>query len=199
MKAFIEFGAHTGPNLCDWLLDSWHGIFVEPHPANLIELFKYLESYEGCSYQVYSGIVLGKTTIGKFYDMRGNIHDKGGGAFAEPTEVSRHDEVGFLGEGFGSLEVGSEGPDWKVKGCLSILALTLDMLVQNSPYPIERLEIDCEFAEVDIFQNYSFNVRPKEIKVACHGVDTKRTLTDIFENVGYSVEDMDEEHLFCTI
>ena len=177
MKAFIEFGAYIKPNLRKWLLEGWHGIFVEPHPANLIELLKCLESFEGCSYEVYSGIVLGKTTIGKLYDLRGK-DDKSGSPFSEYTQFARHDD--------------------KVKGCLSILALTLDMLVENSLYPVERLEIDCEFTEIEIFRNYSFNVKPKEIKIACHGVDTKRILTDIFENFGYSVENMDKEHLFCT-
>lgn len=180
-KAFIEFGAYIKPNLSSWLYEGWHAILVEPHPLHLIKLMNYLESLEGVSYDVYAAAVRGTT---------GNCVEffSGCGTFAERDESSGckiHNRGFYWGNHPGTG--------------IKIFPITLDMLVRESPYPVERLEIDCEGAEREIFENYSFHKKPMEIKVACHGKGTREFLTPIFENQNYFVEQMDQEHIFCKL
>ena len=63
MKAFIEAGAFE-PNLIEWLIQGYHGIFVEPHPANIISLVNQLEIIKAeheISYDIYVGVLFGNT------------------------------------------------------------------------------------------------------------------------------------------
>ena len=190
MKAFIEFGAYTYPNLLHYLDNGWYGIFVEPHPMHLIELVKYLQPYPQDTYTLLCGVVAESSD--EYY------------VFQVPPNNDKTDFT-QIADNSVAYRIGEEYPDIP-KICFQ--PITLDTLIRKSPYPVERLEIDCEGCEYEIFNSYTFFHKPKEIKVALHnsffsgremlnaGDDT--FLRNIFENHSYEVRRMDEEHLFAT-
>lgn len=173
-KCFVEFGA-TEPNLLDYLENGWYGIFIEPHPIALLDLTEILRAYPKENYKIISGCVTGdRPDFTAFHTVR---------------SLRWWDRIGEASTHYGDR---STQP-------IYFPLLTLDMIVAAAPYPVERFEIDCEGTEDEIFEKYSFEVRPKEIKVACHPQEKiKRKLTPIFEKHGYTVETPDKEHLFCT-
>ena len=102
------------------------------------------------------------------------------------------------------------GANWKDGSddynILKFLPMDLDTLIKVSPYPVERLELDIEGAEYPVFESFSFNHKPREIKVAVHrayGNKNKemgrKKLRTIFTSNDYVCEDLDREHIFARL
>lgn len=178
IKAFVEFGVcYGGTNLPSFLKEGWHGIFVEPHPLNIVKAYESLLSLGDVSFDFYESIVVP--------DESQIVTFKSG----SPT----FSELGYSAEVGGTQSSTWNAGHWeKHKGPgLKIAPVTLDRLVQESPYPVERFEIDCEGMELDIFKSYSWIKKPQYIKVAIHG-DVKDRLYSIILEQGYELVNNEE-------
>ena len=155
VKAFVEFGSFEGTNLRDLLQDGWHGVLVEPHPLSLVKCYEFLLSLGDISFDLYSGIVS---------PVEGDIvtYKSGSATFSQSGHAA---EVGGTPS---STWTAGHWEHHKGPG-LKLVSVTLDRLVRECPYPVDRFEIDCEGMEVDIFESYSWNQKPEYIKVATHG------------------------------
>lgn len=76
--------------------------------------------------------------------------------------------------------------------------ISLEQLIRTVSH-VNRVEIDCEGAELAIFEDFSFDVKPDVFKIACHGDEIRSELHRIFQEHGYTVNDIDEEHILCKI
>ena len=182
MKSFIEFGASIKPNLSNLLLDGWHGILVEPHPFSLVTLVAYLDKLNDISYDLYAGIVTPRE--GEIV-----VYKSGSVNFSE---------LGYKAETGGARSSTWNAGHWKEhKGPgLKYVSITLDRLVAEAPFPVERFEIDCEGMEVDIFESYSWIQRPGYIKVAPHGVSIIDRLVSVICGQGYELVGSHEDLCF---
>ena len=181
MKSFIEFGASTKPNLSNLLLNGWHGMLVEPHPLSLVKLVEYLDTLNDISYDLYAGIVTPR---------KGDI-------VVYKSGSENFSELGYMAEIGGAKSSTWDAGHWKKhKGPgLKYVSITLDRLVAEAPFPVERFEIDCEGMEFDIFQGYSWIQKPDYIKVAYHGVSIIDRLVSLICGQGY--EQLESTHDLC--
>lgn len=196
MKAFIEFGTGNYADLLpllndDWkdkvhkysdfggerfkdYTDTWFGIFVEPMPHCIIEMLNRLHSHgiDGYRYMFFAGIVAGET---------------------KPTKVYSGSGVRVFTNPFDVLRVGSSIINrWPHhERYIYVNAITLDDLIDISPYPVDLLRVDCEGAELEIFKSFSFDQCPRHVIVETHdriinGIE--KGLLDIFDKQGRPAE-----------
>ena len=178
MKAFIEFGGHCQPNLMNLLDSGWHGIIVEPHPLSVVKLYETLVSAGDFSFDLYSGIV--GPDEGKIVTYK-----SGSETFSQ---------LGVAAAVGGTPSSTYADPCWadhKGPG-LKLVSITLDRLVRESPYPVERFEVDCEGMEIDIFESYSWIKKPADIKVELHTNELKDRLLSTILKEGYEIVDVDD-------
>ena len=191
MKTFIEFGTGRRADL-QWLLldgwktqasgqeavlgnrlvtytNDWYGILVEPHPASLVELLDHMQ-YLGISldrYQVFSEAITGT-----------------------PREVSLHPvERDHFKQPDHAATLFNENS--KQTQSLKSFSITLDRLLNICPYPVDLIRVDCEGAELEIFENFSFSPKPRHIIIEPHDWIVKGTtegLISIFSEQGYTLQ-----------
>ena len=194
MKAFIEFGTGNYADLMPLLsgnwkdkvnkyaefggtdfknyTDEWYGIFVEPMPHCINSMLNHLSNLRSNRYMMIAGVVAGETQLRKVY--AGNSRT----TYPNPFDV----------KGFG----GSLINRWlHHEQYILINAITLDCLIDLSPYPVDLLRIDCEGAELEIFKSFSFNPCPRHIIIETHDriIDnTEKYLLEIFHKHGRHAE-----------
>ena len=74
---------------------------------------------------------------------------------------------------------------------LSLFTFTLDTLIHFCPYPVDLIRVDCEGAELEIFENFSFSPKPRHIIIEPHDWIVKGTtegLISIFSEQGYTLQ-----------
>lgn len=200
-KTFIEFGCGHGPEmgyllspnwryfpenklvgtgdrwyedrLCDalWYVDEWFGLLVEPHPFNIITMHNNLikEKRENC--YMIPGVVASPEREGL---VRFGIHQG-----KDLREIDFACSIVRFREEFPSLY---------------FFTISLDTLVSYAPHPVELMRIDCEGAEVEILETYSFSVKPTQIILECHDYITPNATDrcyEILDAQGYSIQGYD--------
>ena len=74
---------------------------------------------------------------------------------------------------------------------LSLFAVTLDTLISICPYPVDLIRVDCEGSELGIFENFSFDPKPRHVIIEPHDWIVKGTtegLISIFLEQGYTLQ-----------
>ena len=152
----------------------WFGIFVEPHPQNLILMKKHLKHMPipETDYKIYPGVVGGETKFVEFY-------------MKDMSEEDVHSQI-KTDQSFYAVDnrYKREGGD-----CLFYQTMTLDALLSDIADPVSLLSIDVEGAELEILSNFSFSQKP-QIIVECHLNDTHHTsekVIEILEGQGYTL------------
>ena len=191
VSTFIEFGTGGCPELywllqdnwkdyCDRFLifggerlveytDTWFGIFVEPHPYNLQQTLKKLNEVDpsGKKYQLFSTLIMGSNKIAQFYPSSDfNQIDESASVFITERSISLH-----------------------------FPTMTLDQLVVISPYPVDLIRSDCEGAELEVFENFSFQPKPQHLIIETHGnvLGTAGKLHQFLLNKNYQVSEFHYE------
>lgn len=185
-KAFIEFGSGRRAELTflladNWkqqatgvyaplvdVADDWFGVFVEPYPASLMELIGRLEHIcpDRERYMVVSGAI---TAFPGFFSLFPG----------EYTNIHKPDHAASL------IDLTGHHPPY-----FNLFSFSLDMLIKKIPYPVELLRADCEGFELGIFNQFSFQPKPKLIIVEPHprfDPDIEEKLTQIFVGEGYAL------------
>ena len=162
---YVRFGTKT----------KWFGIFVEPHPQNLILMNKDLK-HTGISetdYKIYSGVVGGETKFVEFHTASMSVEDV-------HSQIKTDQSFYAVSK----TEHKREGGD-----CLFYQTMTLDALLSDIASPVSLLSIDVEGAELEILSNFSFSQKP-QIIMECHLNDTHHTsekAIEILEAQDYTV------------
>lgn len=169
-KTFISFGVYKIPPTAKLITESnvWFGIFVEPHAHSILTLQKYFE----------------KNRISKNrYLILQNI-------------VSNDDSV--VEYGFTSVDkscgVNSMMPSKEpFQYTVSMIPITLDQIVGVSKFPVEHIRINCEGAELQILEAYSFNCKPKTFFVETHDILFEKDMASRIETImiqnGYEISE----------
>ena len=172
---FIEIGTSDFNTLVPLAQVGWKGIFVEP----LEELLDNLERFEGCIYENCAVLDEMTTMNLHFYDLdwvpQSNQHwTRGVGSLSETNHFN-------LNPQFKEHERNRDVP-----------VVTLDHLIEkHNVKRIDYLKIDIEGLDYKILDNYSWNIKPKLLKVEyihwnTHGVDYHQYVK-LLEGMGYVV------------
>lgn len=170
---------NTKPNLTPLLQKGWHGILVEPHPMCISQLMQEVSKY---SADVYCGVVAPNDGFVDFCSRNSETFDKVDREGRVHTEVSGILHKNFFKSSF-----------------IKFAPISLEKLIQASPYPVHRVEVDCEGLELAIFEHFSFHKKPNVFKIAYHSDEIRHRLRRIFQEHGYTVNNIDAEHILCTI
>ena len=167
-KAFISFGVYKIPPTTKLITESdeWFGIFVEPHLHEVLKLQEYFEE---------NGVPKEK------YLILQNIVSKDNSIV----------EYGFTSLDEGAGRNGITVPQIHYKHSVFMIPITLDRLTELSRFPIEHIRMNCEGAELQILENYSFNCKPKTFFVETHddlyGEGTAQRIKEIMDKNGYKI------------
>ena len=165
-KTFISFGVYNTPPTAKLITESdeWFGIFVEPHTHGVLTLQKYFEE---------NGIPEER------YLILRNIVSNDNSAV----------KYGFTSPDRGTGRNGIIAPQIHYEYSVSMMPITLDQLTELSRYPIEHIRMNCEGAELQILENYSFNCKPKTFFVETHDdlyeEGTVQRIKEIMHKNGY--------------
>jgi FkbM family methyltransferase len=156
-KFFVEIGAANFDTLLPLADAGWKGIVVEPIPKMAMELRKI---YQDTGVRVIQGAVS---------DFDGEVE----------IAVARDDDSWLSGcsHVISSNHLGfklSTHPDRKgdFEQTIKSKCFSLDTLLKEVP-SVDLLKVDAEGHELNIFMNYSFNLKPRVIKVEHKHVSDK--------------------------
>jgi len=156
-KFFIEIGAANFDTLLPLADAGWGGIVVEPIPKMVLELRKI---YQSTSVRVIQGAVSdfdGEVDIAVARDdgswLAGCSHIVSGNHLGYKLSTSPDREGDF-------------------EQTIKSKCFTLETLFKEVP-SVDLLKVDAEGHELNIFMNYSFDVKPRMIKVEHKHVDDK--------------------------
>lgn len=138
-KTFISFGVYRIPPTAKLITESseWFGIFVEPHLHEVLKLQTYFQE-KGIPkerYLILQNVVSNDSVVAY--------------RFTSPDE----------GSGGNSTILSRESFQYSV----FMVPITLDSIVEMSKFPVEHIRINCEGAELQILEGYSFDCKPKTI------------------------------------
>jgi FkbM family methyltransferase len=189
MKTFIEIGACDFNNTSQLLNNGWKGYFVEPIPYFHNKLQEKLKDNPNAfvfaaAISDYDGIIEMLTLDSVFADQdQGNIpSDK---RVPDWMRGISHIKVkeGQAIDNYTSNLIMKNVPEWATT--IEVPCMTLDTLVQsNNIQEIDILQVDAEGHEFVIFNNYSWAVKPKFMRVEHKFVDDI-ALAELFARNGY--------------
>lgn len=174
MKTFIEIGTSDFNNLDAFLDCGWRGFFVEPVPKYFESLKEKVKGKNSVCVQTaisnYDGTI--KMDVLTPYEeeqwQRGisHVHAEGNHANYSSNLVQRNKDVG------------------KVE-TIEVPCVTLDFFLEHfNIVEVDFMQIDVEGHELAILEHYSWNVKPKMMKIEHKFIDDKR-LTNLLFKQGY--------------
>lgn len=175
MKTYVEIGACDFDNLDGFLSDNSRVIFVEPIPAYRESLMSKISHdnaiFEECAISSYVG----------YLEM----------TYIEPSSATDWWVKGISHASFSSSNLINNniqrGYNIGKAMTIKVPCLTLDtFILKHNITDIEYLKIDVEGHELEILNNYSWKIKPKQLKIEHKFIDLSR-LVNMLSNQGYSV------------
>lgn len=174
MKTFIEIGTSDFNNLDAFLDCGWRGFFIEPVPKYFESLQEKVKGKNSVCVQTaitnYNGTI--KMDVLTPYQeeqwQRGisHVHAEGNPANYSSNLVQRNKDIG-------NVET------------IIVPCVTLDFFLEHfNIVEVDFMQIDVEGHELAILEHYSWNVKPKMLKIEHKFIDDSR-LTSLLDSNGY--------------